>query len=108
MKKLQFFVITYLTKHLLKAVSSEDILTITNKGWFSRGRQLAPDEKMLIKEEAEALRTSILWKYLSTELEYIAFVRGRQATKEEDLWATLYLYYNLDIIQQFLDRCRRL
>lgn len=97
-----------LTKNLLKAVNEDDLLLITNQGWVSKGRKLTPEERAEIKAQANDFSQSILWEFISKEMEYSAFVRGRKATTDRDTDATFYLYWNLDLIQKFLDRCRTL
>lgn len=108
MKYIKKLLVQYLTRKLLKAVSSEDIITITSRGWVTENRTLTQEERQQIKMEAQDLADSTLWKYLSKELEYAAFVRGRKATNDEDNMACHYMFYNLDLIEQFLERCRKL
>ncbi len=100
--------LAHLTKHLLKAVDERDLLLITSTGWVSRGRKLTPEEKAEIKAQAQDFSQSILWEFISKELEYAAFVRGRKSTTDIDNYMTLAMFYNLDLIQKFLDRCRTL
>jgi len=108
MKYWKYKLVQHLTKNLLKAVTKDDILLITNNGWVSRGRVLSPDEKQLIQDEAKTLLDSVLWQYLSKEIEYVAFVRGRKAKNDEDNLACHYMFYNLDLIETFLERCKKL
>ena len=105
MKKL---LIAYLSKRLLKVIHEDDLLLITNRGWVSKGRKLTSEEMAEIKAQAKDLSDSILWQFISKELEYQAFVTGRKARTDRDVDATFYMYYNLDLIQQFLDRCKAL
>jgi hypothetical protein len=93
---------------LLRAVNEEDLLLITNHGWVSRGRKLSAEEKAEIKAQANDFADSLLWEYISKELEYAAFVRGRKAMTDRDNDASHFMFYNLDLIQQFLKRCQNL
>lgn len=101
--KLQHIVINYLAKHLIKAVSEDDILRITSTGYMAGKRKLERDEINLLREEANAWRESLIWDYMKKEVEWIAFVRGRKATSEKDTYASNAMYYNLDLMQKFLD-----
>ena|SRR3990167_3819957 len=97
-----------LTKNLLKVVNEDDLLVITNQGWVSKGRRLTPEEKAEIKAQANEFSQSLLWEFISKELEYQAFVRGRKATTDRENDACHLMFYNLDIIEKFLIRCRTL
>ena len=103
MKYFKRKILQYLTRNLLKAVNEDDILRITSQGYLLRNRKLTPEEIISIKEEAKSIRESELWRLMTTELEYVAFIRGRKAKTDEDNLATHYLFYNIDLMQQFLN-----
>ena len=108
MRKLKHKLIQFLTKHLLKAVNEDDILRITNKGWFLNKKKLTPEEVSYLKEEANSFNESLLWKLMSREIEYVAFIRGRKSKTDEDNLACHYMFYNLDLIQKYLENCKKL
>jgi hypothetical protein len=101
-------VLQYLTRNLLKALTEEDVLSMTNRGWFVNRRALSPEEIANLKDEARAFETSTLWAYMSKDIEYVAFVRGRKAKTDEENLACHYMFYNLDIIAQYIRNCRKL
>jgi len=102
MKYLKKIILMYITKNLLKMVNEDDVLKVTSKGYLLRNRKLTPEEVASLREEAKIFRESELWTLMRTELEWVAFVRGRKSKTNEDNLATHYLFYNVDIIEQFL------
>ena len=94
----------YLTHHLLKMVNDDDILKITTEGYMLKNRKLTPEEVESIRDEAKSINDSELWHFMKTELEWIAFVKGRKSVTAEDNLACHYMFYNLDMIQAFLNR----
>ena len=106
--RLRWKVLQYLTRNLLKALTSDDVLSITNRGWFLGKRKLADEEVANLKDEAKAFERSLLWKLMSRDIEYAAFVRGRKAKTDDENLACHYMFYNLDIIEQYIRNCRKL
>lgn len=102
-------IIRYLVKNLLVAITEEDILTITNKGWFTRNRKLDESEVNQLKEEAISLKGSVLWKLMSNEIRYMA---NLQMFEKGDVPnSTVFgrgMLYNLQLLETFIDRCRKL
>lgn len=90
------------------ALSPEEILTLTSRGWFMNKRKLSPEEVMEIKDEAEGFSKSLLWDLMRKELEYQAFVRGRKGITDRDNDACHYLFYSLDLMEKYLENCRKL
>ena len=102
MKYIKRKILQYLTKNLLKVVNEDDILKITSEGYFVGKNKIHPEQVVGLKQEAQLFLKSDVWMFAKKELEFVAFVRGRQAKTDEDNLATHYLYYNIDIIEQFL------
>lgn len=105
LRKLKFLIISYLTKNLLKALTKDDILVMTNRGWYVNRHKLTSDEMVSLREEAKAFMGSTLWSLMLRDLEYQAFVRGRKAKTNEDNLACHYMFYNLDLIEQYIKNC---
>lgn len=103
MKYINRNLIQYLTRHLLKAVNEDDVLRITSNGYLFKKRKLTPLEIKDLKEEAKSFKDSAFWEFMKSELEYVAFIRGRRAKTDEENLATHYLFYNIDLIEQFLN-----
>lgn len=108
MKWIKRKLVKYLTKNLLVALTDDDILLMTNKGWFLNKRKLSPEELGELKQEAMDFKKSALWQLMQRDLEYHAFLRGRKAQTDEDNLACHYLFYNLDLIQQYINNCSKL
>lgn len=102
-------VIRYLVKNLLVALTADDILTFTNKGWYIHKRRLSDDEVMQLKDEAQMLKDSVLWKLISNEIRFLANTRmfEKSAAEGNSVFGRAMLY-NVDIIENFLDRCKKL
>lgn len=108
-ERLKHFVIEYLTRHLLKAPSGEDVLRVVGNRTVSQGkRKLSKEELAVLREEATALKDSLLWRYMKHELEWLASLRrGAHCTQPGDVTFGSAMFYNLDLMQKFLDRVER-
>jgi hypothetical protein len=101
--------VAYLVKNLLAAVSERDILTITNRGWFTHNRRLTEEEVNQLKDEARALKGSVLWTMMANEVRYLANINMFE--KGDTPNATTFgraMLYNLQLLEQFIDRCKKL
>ena len=109
MGRLKRRLVQYLVKNLLAAVSEEDILTITNRGWFLKNRKLTEEEITQLKEEAYSFRDSVLWGLMSKEVKHLANLQMfEKGVKEENTVFGRAMLYNLQLIQLFIDRCSKL
>lgn len=101
--------IQYLVKNLLAAISEEDIITVTNRGWLKGKRKMDEAEVTQLKQEAEELKKSVLWNYMSNEVRWLAnlqmFEKG--ISKDNTVFGRAMLY-NLELCNKFLDRISRL
>lgn len=102
-------VIQYIVKDLLAAITEKDILTVTNKGWYTGSRKLTQEEVAQLKEECQGLKESVLWKLMSNEIRYLAnlqmFEKG--IDRENTVFGRAMLY-NLELLDKFIDRCSNL
>ena len=102
--KVKHYLINYLTNHLLKAVSEEDILQITEDGYLHKRRKLTPQEVATLKEEAKMMQDSFLWKLMTKEVEYMAFLRmTAHAKTNDDIVFGKAVYYSTDLLKKFLE-----
>ena len=107
--RIKNWLINYLTGNLLKAVSEEDILRITNKGFFINKRKLTPEEIATLKDEADSLSNSFLWKIMTKDVEFMAFLQmSKQATKPDDIIFGKAMFYSLKILRDYLERLKTL
>lgn len=109
MGRLKRLLIQYLVKNLLKALTEEDIITMTNRGWFLKNRKLSGEEVTQIKEEAHSFGQSVLWKLIANEIRYDANLRMFEKSAEEgnSVFGRAMLY-NLELIEKFINRCTKL
>lgn len=107
--KLINWLVRYLTKNLLVAVTKEDVLTMTNRGWAYKGRRLSPEEVTQLKEEARTFGDSLLWRLMTQDIRYIAntsmFEKG--VDRESTIFGRAMLY-NLQILEDFITRSKQL
>lgn len=103
MKKLRHFVIRYLTKHLLKAISEDDILTIVGKEWFYKKRKLTREEMLILKEEAASFEKSLLYELMYRDLRYLASrMMNEDAQTVDDITFGKAMLYNGAMEKKFV------
>jgi len=108
MGRIKTFIVNYLTKNLLVALSEEDILQITSEGYLLGKRKLSPEELEQLRAEANEIKDSYLWKLMKKEIEYHSFLRmAHKAQTEKDLIFGKAMFYNIDILQKFLNNLSR-
>jgi len=103
-KDIKHRLIDHLTRHLLKAVTEDDILRITTEGYLLRKRKLTQEEFQTLREEAKALRDSELWNLMKRELEWTAYqaMTANAKTADDIVWGKA-LFYTNSLQQKFLD-----
>lgn len=97
------WLIQYLVRNLLAAVSINDLLTVTNHGLFIGGRKLSTDEEAQLISEAKSIKDSIVWQVMTNDIRYQAnllmFEKGTDGDKTMFGRAMLY---NLEILEKFM------
>ena len=105
--RIKKFIINYLTHHLLKAVSEEDILQITSGVYLHSNHTFTQEEIATLKDEAHILKDSFLWKLMTKEVEYIAFLRMTvKAQTPDDIIFGKACFYSIDLMKKFLEGLR--
>ena len=108
-KWLRNIIVNYLTRNLLKAVTIEDILSITGKDWKVSGRKLTGEEILLLKEEAASFEKSIFWKLMMRDLKYkMTLQRFDKATTADDMMFGKALAYSIEMIETFINKIKSL
>lgn len=108
MKSLRMFIINYLVSHLLKAVTEDDILQRTNDGFLYHKRKLSPEEVARLKEEARSMQESFLWKLMTKEVEFMAFLTmTARAKTNDDIIFGKAVFYSVDLMKKFLEGLSR-
>ncbi|MEK6829284.1 MAG: hypothetical protein AABY15_04090 [Nanoarchaeota archaeon] len=106
-KYLRHKIICLLTNNLIKAVSEDDILRITREGYVYRKRKLSGEEIATLKEEAEMLKHSFLWKIMTTEIEYTAFITmSSKAKTNDDIVFGKAVFYAVYLLKTFLNNLK--
>lgn len=109
MRKLKNFVITYITRNLLLAITEEDILRKTSKGYMCGKLKLTHADLQILKQEAEALKESLLWKMMQRELTWLSNQRmfDKSASNDDILFGKAMLW-NQKQQQDFLENLSKL
>ncbi len=103
MRWIRHKLVLYLTRNLLVALTEDEILTMTNRGWSYRGRMLSPEERAQLREEAQTFGDSLLWQMISNEIRFTANLRVFE--KGVDAEQTIFgraMLYNLELIATFI------
>lgn len=109
MKKLRLFIIRKLAEKFLNIVTTQDVLRIIGRGLTLGDSRLSDEECGILKEEASAFTDSMLWKYAKRNVEYLASEKmGRNAKSQDDILVGNAMFYNLSIIEEFVNKLRKL
>lgn len=101
--RLRHFVTNLAVKHLLKAVTADEILSISAKGWFVGTRKLTTEEIIDLREEAASFVKSSLYRLLKREIKYRATLqRYDMAKTSDDMIFGKAMLYDLDLIDIFI------
>ena len=109
MKRLKLFVINYITRHLLKAVTMDEVLVVSSKQWLVGKRNLSTEEILNLKEEARSFKESDVWKLMKKELKYgMTLQRYDKATTADDMIFGKAQAYCISQIELFVDNLTKL
>lgn len=107
MKRPRQFLINYLTRNLLRAVTEEDILQITSEGYLYHKKKILPDELSALKDEAAALKESFIWRLMTKEVEYMAFMTmTAKARTNDDIIFGKAVFYSVSLFNKFLENLK--
>lgn len=107
MGRIKHLVINYLTKNLLKALTEEDVLHLAKGSYHLGNRTLTSEEVLMLKEEAEAFRKSLLYKVLRRKLIYEAMKRmSTMAQTDGDITFGKAMLYNEHITKKYLENIK--
>lgn len=96
------YLVHYITKHLLRAITEEDVLRRDNNGIMrARGRKLSNEMVSQLQVEAEYIQNSITFKLLMDDMEYLAnqTMFAKSQTFDDMLFGKAMLY-NIDILKK--------
>lgn len=105
------WLIRYLTKNLLKAPIIDEIIVIDETTKIVRfvNKKLTEEEKLALKEQAEHLQNSYLWKLMQNEIAFMVEVIGhRKAKSFDDLNFSRAMLYNLELQNKLIEKIKLL
>lgn len=95
------FLIRFLTRHLFRWISEEDVFTETKEGITHKRKVLTLEQMSRLSEDAKSIKEKYLWKVLQNEIRYSAYLHW--LTTGEDLSARMLLRAE-EIIRKTLDK----
>jgi hypothetical protein len=106
--------LSYIIKEFYNGVTSEDVLEVMYQqiapdkvvatGIKVGDKLLTPVEIMQLKQEAEMIKETKLWKLLRDRMQYHAQVRlSRDANKDDDVLLPKYIIWTLQAQQEVLN-----
>lgn len=109
LKRFRHIVINYLTRHLLKAVTLDEILVMSSKEWMLGKHKLTQEEVIELKEEAAGFHGSMLWSLLKKDLRYGATLqRYDHAKTVDDMLFGKAMAYSIAQIEVYIKNMRTL
>lgn len=98
-----------------KFIDPSTVLTLTNKGWYIGKRRISVEEASQLKAEAREFEGSYLWQLIRRDVHYIAYLQGtakrrigdEKAAQVDAIYAGA-MYKDLEIIEEFIERCKKL
>jgi len=104
MKRLKHIVINFLTKHLVKAITEDDILIVSGRDFLINRIKLSPEEIQNLKDDAETFKDSLLWRLISNEVKFDAIQRmGDKAVTPDDIIFGKAMLYDINLIRNFIE-----
>lgn len=90
-------------------ITSDQVLQFTSNGWYLGKRRLTPEDCSTLKLEAQQFGESFMWKLMRNDIHYVAYLQGtaKRRTEEDALYAGA-MYKDLEILEQFIEQCRKL
>jgi outer membrane receptor protein involved in Fe transport len=105
MKKLKIKLLNFLLRKYFNAITEEDILTVTSRGYRIGDRLLDSNEIEGLRNQADIVKRSDLWKYTNSNLKYLANYRMYDGSQnQDDLIFGKAMLYNLDIINRLFNK----
>jgi len=94
--------IDYLTKHLLRSITTDDILRRGEDGTIrARGRKLSKEMVDQLQNEAEYINNSITFTLLMDDMEYLAHqTMFQKSSSFDDMLFGKAMLYNIDILKK--------
>lgn len=102
------FIVQFLTKHLMRWVSEEDLLQVVPRGILHKGKILPEEQMTQLIEQANLIRKSYLWKALSDEIRYISYLQFVKARDYDETLSAKLLLRAEEIIRKKVEELGKL
>ena len=101
------FILRWLVRNLLNAISIDDLLRIEGGKVFIGKRELGAEEIKALKSEASVFEKTLLWKLMLNNLFWIAnFKMIRGADREREMDGGRMMTLLIDTLEQFLEKLK--
>lgn len=105
----RLFITRLVTKKLLRFITAEDVLRVVNREVYFGESKLSDEEIGLLREEANAFKDSMLWKFMRRNLDYLANQKlANQATSLADVQYGHSMFHIISVIDTFINKLRTL
>ena len=82
---------------------------IVNRGWYVGKRKIPETEVAALREEAKQFSQSFLWELMRRDVHFIAYLRATaKARTDSDLIYAGAMYYDLELLETFIEKCKSL
>lgn len=90
-------------------IDASQLLTLTSRGWYIGDRRLSPEEASQLAAEAREFSKSYLWQLMRRDVHYMAYLQATAKCRtESDLIYAGAMYRDLEILEEFMKRCKTL
>lgn len=109
MTKIKQIILKWAVRHILKAVTVDDLLRIENGKVFIGKTELTPHEIGTLKSEAKNFQRSMLWKLMNNNLYWIAnFKMMKEADSATEMVNGRMMTLTIDTMESFVDKLLKL
>jgi hypothetical protein len=109
MGRIKHLVTNFLIKHLLKTVTIDDLFRKEGRDWYIGRHKLDAEELEALKEEADNLLTSEIWRLLSQEILWQSNLSMFEKAKtDSDMLFGKAMLYITELQRKFLETVRDL
>lgn len=105
------WVCNLVTRHILKAVNINDVLTVDKKtNVLFLGKEIITEEekKLLHAEAVEFKKTRLYSILLNTPAHHAQDILFKKLTSTDDFWASKMMLYNIDVQEKIIERLESL
>jgi hypothetical protein len=90
-------------------ISEDSLLQLTADGWSIGKRKLKPEDLATLKLEAKEFEGSFIWRLMRNDIHYMAYLQAtaKRRTDADAIYAGA-MYRDLEILETFLEQCKKL